>query len=445
MPVRPRIPTYITVHMGTPSSNAANVVLPFTYYLKVCASAEIYPTWPTESLRANVYAITSFALNRIYTEHYRSRGYNFDITNNTAYDQAYVSGGNVYDSISRIVDNQFNDYLVRGNQIQPLYASYCSGSAVTCDGLSQWGTVYLANEGYGAVRIVKNYYGNDVNVVYDAPVQGIQPSYPGIPLRLGSAGEDVRTIQRYLNRISRNYPAIPRVTVNEGVFNADTRKAVIAFQQIFGLTVDGIVGKATWYRIREIYNAVKRLAEIYSEGIALEEVERLYSTVLRRGSRGNEVRYVQYYLDFLAEFNNRLPTLSIDGIFGAATQAAVEEFQRQNGLTVDGIVGRNTWNALVTAYDNIIYSLPSEFREQFYPGYVLTQGSTGPEVRRLQTYLRTIAENDYRVPLITVDGVYGTQTANAVDAVQDLSGLPRTGNVGALTWNAITELYSEYR
>ncbi len=449
MPVTPVIPDYITVHLGSPSSNARNVRVPFTDYIKNVASSELYPSWPEEALRANIYAQISFALNRIFTEYYRSRGYNFDITNSTSYDQAYVDGRDIYSNISRIVDELFNDYVTKGNQIQPYFTEYCDGRNITCQGLSQWGSVTLANRGRTPYQILQNYYGNDVNIVRNAPVRNITESYPGRLLRIGAfGGEDIRTIQRQLNRIRQNYPSIPAIPEANGFFDAATRAAVIQFQRIFNLTPDGIVGKATWYQIKRIYNAVKRLSELYSEGITISEVERIFSEVLKRGSRGNDVRVIQYFLNFLGFFNDRLPQISVDGIFGPATENAVRQFQSQYGLTVDGIVGRATWNAIVDAYNSTLNSLPDEYRSYsslLYPGYTITTGSSGNVVTQIQTFLRTIAQNNSAVPLITVDGIFGNQSKAAVIAVQRLAGLPQNGVVGPLTWNAIVNLYNEYR
>lgn len=444
----PVIPDFITVHLGRPDSSAKNVRVPFTGYIKNVASSEVYPTWPENSLRANIYAQISLALNRIYTEYYRSRGYNFDITNSTAYDQAYIDGRDIFGNISRIVDEIFNSYITKGNQIQPYFAEYCDGKNVTCKGMSQWGTVTLANQGRTPIQILRIYYGSDINLVSNVPVKNIRESYPGTLLRLGTVGEDVRTIQRQLNRIRRNYPSIPNIPQTNGVFEATTRAAVRQFQSIFNLAVDGIVGRATWYKIKRIYNAVIKVSELYSEGITISDIDRIYSTSLRRGSRGNEVKLIQYYLNFLSFFNNRLPSIDADGIFGPATENAVKAFQSEYGLTADGIVGRDTWNRLQDAYFSTLNSLPDEYRSYsslLYPGYVITTGASGNVVTQLQTFLNVIAANNSAVPSVAVDGVYGNETKNAVIAVQKLSGLEQTGAVGALTWNAIVNLYNEYR
>ena len=443
----PYIPRTITVHLGTPNSNAENLTIDFPDYIKNVASSEIYPTWPENALRANIYAIITFALNRIYTEHYRSQGYNFDITNSTQYDQAFVKGRDIFSNISRIVDELFNDYVVKEGTISPYFTQYCSGRGVNCKGLKQWGTVDLARQGYVPFDILRYYYGN-VNLVKNAPVRANIPSYPRRALRRGDRGEDVRTIQRELNRIAANYPAIPTVPVDLGVFDAATERAVRTFQRIFNLTQDGIVGKNTWYKLKYIYSSVKGLSELYSEGITYSEAERRFSRTLQQGSRGTEVQSLQYYLSFIGFFNDSLPEITIDGIFGPATKNAVTAFQRYYGLTADGIVGRDTWNRIQTVYQTILNNLPKEYQSYsslLYPGYVISNGSTGKVVEQLQSYLRVIGQNNRSVPVINVDGVYGNATANAVRAVQRLYGIEQTGVVGPATWNAIVELYNGYR
>ena len=246
--VIPFIPEQITVHLGTPSSNAPNVTVPFSDYVKNVASSEIYPTWDEDALRANILAIVSFALNRVYTEFYRSRGYDFDITNSTAFDQYFVNGRSFFDNVSRIVDELFNDYLRRPGFVEPLAAKFCNGTTVTCEGLSQWGSQNLAQQGYNANQIIRSYYGN-VETVVNAPIRGNTSSYPGTPLRVGSSGPNVVVIQTELNRISQNYPAIPKIPVVDGIFGPQTESAVRKFQEVFNLTPDGIVGKATWYAL----------------------------------------------------------------------------------------------------------------------------------------------------------------------------------------------------
>ena len=256
----PVIPEYITVHLGAPDAPAENVTVPFPRYIKGVAASEIYPTWEENALRANVLAQISVALNRVYTEYYRSRGYDFDITNNTQFDQAFSPDQETFDNINAIVDDSFNNYIVRRGNIEPLYAQFCDGVRTRCRGLSQWGSQELAAKGKTFWEILQHYYGQDIELVYNAPVGDSTPSYPGRPLTVGSAGEDVRTLQRELNRIHKNYPAIPAIAHTDGVFGADTAAAVKEFQRVFELTQDGVVGKATWYRIKSVYNGVKSLS-----------------------------------------------------------------------------------------------------------------------------------------------------------------------------------------
>lgn len=354
------IPNPITVHLGTPSSNAKNVQVSFPEYVKNVASSEIYPTWPQNSLTANIYAIITFALNRIYTEWYRSRGYHFDITNSTAYDQYFVEGRPIYSSISRIVDDIFNEYVRRQGHIAPYFTSFCNGTTATCQGLSQWGTVTLAEQGLTPIQILRSYYPDDVEIAETEVVTGILSSYPGTPLRVGSTGLDVQTIQTYLNRIRRNYPAIPAITDEEGVFQDSTRAAVTKFQNIFNLTPDGIVGKSTWYKISSLYTAVARLAELDSEGGSIGIGTVPPGSVLRQGSSGPDVITLQYLLDLISEYYPEIPGLTQDGIFGSGTRQSVIAFQKAMNLNADGIVGSLTWKALYDTYRGIIQNVPSQ-------------------------------------------------------------------------------------
>lgn len=353
------IPNPITVHLGAPDSTASNVQVSFPDYVKNVASSEIYPTWPENALRANIYAIITFALNRIYTEWYRAKGYAFDITNSTAYDQAFIYGRPIYDSISRIVDQIFNEYVRRQGQQAPYFTSFCNGTTTTCRGMSQWGTVTLANQGYSPIRILRYYYPDDVEIVETNAITNMLTSYPGTLLRLGSTGLDVQTIQNYLRRIRRNYPAIPAITDAEGTFGDSTRAAVVKYQNIFGLTPDGIVGKSTWYKISSLYTAVTRLAELTSEGTNLGIGTVPPSSVLREGSRGQDVITLQYLLSFISEYYPDVPALAQDGIFGPGTKSAVTAFQRRMGLVADGIVGSATWNALYGTYQGIVQNVPT--------------------------------------------------------------------------------------
>lgn len=441
----PVIPSEITVHLGTPNSNAENVTLPFAEYIKNVASSEIYPTWPESAIRANIYAQISFALNRIYNEWYPSQGYDFDITNSTAFDQSFVKDRDIFLNISEIVDEIFNDYLVRQGTISPLFAQYCDGVQTTCNGLSQWGTVTLANQGLSPYQILTNYYGNDINIVNDAPVEFIDESYPGEPLALGSAGNDVKILQSQLNRVARNYPAIPRIPEENGVYGLETQEAVRTFQQIFNLPQTGEVDRATWYKIKRYYIGVKRLSDLLSEGVTIDEATLPYSLTLASGQRGQAVRILQYYLSVIAYFNPNLNTVAIDGVFGQDTENAVRAFQEYYGLPATGVVERSTWDKIDEVYINTVRDIPPSIyggRAKIYPGYFLIEGSRGEAVTDLQSYLSLIGQYYRDIPQIPVTGYFGSQTENAVREFQRRFGIRETGAVGPLTWATIAEQYN---
>ncbi len=432
------IPERITVHLGSPNANAANVTVPFVDYIKNVASSEIYPTWPENSLRANILCQISLTLNRIFTEWYPSRGYNFNITNSTSYDQYYVYGRNIYDSVAVIVDDIFNQYIRRPGRIDPYFAEYCNGSTVTCAGLSQWGTVSLANNGLSPEEILQFYYG-DVEIVETNEIRAIESSYPGSPLSVGSSGNAVRTIQQQLNRIRVNYPAIPAINSVDGVFGAETRAAVRAFQRIFNLTADGIVGKSTWYRISYIYVAVKKLAELNSEGERPQYDDTSFPGILRFGDTGSGVQALQLYLKTLAAFNPFLVDVSIDGRFGRQTQNAVRAFQEYYGLFVDGVVGENTWNRLIQEYLTLTEN--GRIIPRAYPGVPQRLGSDGEDVLYIQLLLNRIRPVFVTIPRLEEDGIFGARVRSAVREFQRLFGLSVDGVVGRDTWNALNRAY----
>lgn len=440
MAVTPIIPTQITVHLGSPNSPAENVTVPFTDYIKNVASSEIYPTWPEEAIRANIMAQVSFALNRVYTEYYRSRGYDFDITNTTAYDQAYTKDGEVFENISRIVDEIFNNYLVRTGRIEPLYAQFCDGYVTYCRGLSQWGSVTLANQGFSAMDILRYYYGDDITTVYNAPIADNIESYPGVALRRGSFGDDVLIIKRELNRIAKNYPAIPTISGINGVFDLETENAVKAFQEIFSLAPDGIVGKSTWYKIKMIYASVKNLSELASEGLTISEVERRYLRELSIGSQGVDVKALQYFLAFIGYFYPELPPIPITGFFGEMTRDAVFTFQSIYGYPITGVVNAEIFNRIVQVYQNAVRELPANYQSAIgepFPGRFLTEGDRGESVAIMQNYLNIIAQSYPQIPTLTVDGIYGPRTRAAVTAFQRLIGIEETGAIGPVEWSEI--------
>lgn len=447
MPVTFTIPENIVVHLGVPDDTSAlNVTVPFREYIKNVASSEVYPTWPENAIRANIYAQISFALNRIFTEYYRARGYDFDITNATQFDQAFVYGRDYFDNISNIVDEIFNDYIVRTGDITPLFARYCSGTTSSCPGgLSQWGTVSLAEEGFTPFRILSSYYG-DIGIVEDAPVGGNVQSYPGTPLRIGSTGDAVKRLQISLNRIGKNYPAIPKIAFPDGIFDVQTDAAVREFQKIFNLTQDGVVGKATWYQIAEIFAGVKRLSDLTAEPISPSVVNQQFKTELGIGDSGTDVQIVQSYLNFIAQYNNFIPSISADGIYGESTAQSVRAFQQSVGLPQTGIIDETTWNAIYSSYITKYNSLPLELRTSPsapYPGDILTLGSSGEAVSTIQGYLAKISEVYPNIPTVSVTGYFGNETQEAVLAYEREFGLPPRGFVNLPVWNSISGLYSD--
>ena len=376
--VIPYVPQRITVHLGAPSASADNVTVNFSDYVKNVASSEIYPTWEESALRANILAIVSFALNRVYTEFYRSRGYDFDITSSTAYDQFFVRGRSFFSNVSRLVDELFNSYLRRPGFVEPLAAKFCNGTTVTCEGLSQWGSQALAQQGYNSTQILRSYYG-DVEIVANAPVQDYVSSYPGTPLRRGSVGPNVVVIQTELNRISQNYPAIPKVSAVDGIFGAATENSIAAFQEIFNLTPDGVVGPATWYALVRLYTAVTSLSELRSQGQRFYTIAWNKGRPLVPGDRGIQVEHLQYMLRVLAAYISHIPSVAVDGIYGSASRSAVLAAQGYFGLPQTGTVDLTTWNEI---YDQFTGIENASFRDlERFPYTSAVIGNTLPRNR----------------------------------------------------------------
>ncbi len=388
--VTPYIPQTITVHTGPANQWAENVTVPFSDYIKNVASSEIYPTWPEAALRANILAQVSFALNRVYTEYYPSRGYDFDITGSTMNDQKFIKGRSIFDNVAKLVDELFTTYIRRKGFVEPLSSRFCNGTTVTCDGLSQWGSETLASQGRSTMEILRHYYGNNIELVSNAPIRDIAYSYPGYPLQNGSSGNYVTVLQVMLNRISKNYPAIPRVNPVDGTFGAQTEESIKRFQRIFNLTPDGIVGQATWYKLVFLYVGVTNLSELVSEGQPYTQIQGPASGVtLQEGSGGISVSALQYFISIIGQFNSDVPALAIDGIFGPKTAAAVRAIQSRFGLPVTGTVDQATWQRIYDEYLGIASTalaganLPTSSQQiqqavqagQF-PGYNLTYGSS---------------------------------------------------------------------
>ena len=436
------IPKNITVHLGRPAASARNVTVSFRDYIANVASSEVYPTWPEQALRANIHCQISLALNRIYTEWYPSKGYSFNITNSTSYDQYYVHGRTVFQVMVKLTDDIFNTYIRKTGTVNPYYAEYCDGKSVTCPGLKQWGTVTLANQGRSALSILKYYYGQNIEIVRTNNIQSIPQSYPGSPLQQGDRGSAVFTLQRQLNRIAKDYPFLGKLTV-DGIFGARMADTVKRFQKQFNLTADGIVGRQTWYKISYIYVSVKDLAELTSEGETSSGTLSDGSwggTTLRQGSTGSAVEQLQFWLNTLAQYDAGIPSTAVDGVFGSRTAAAVRAFQRREGLTVDGVVGRTTWTTLYNEFRSI---QSDNGTPNAYPGTPLRQGSRGQSVRLVQFWLK-IARTVYTsLRSVTVDGVFGAATTAAVKRFQSYFGLTSDGVVGRTTWQKLYEVYND--
>ncbi len=439
----PVVPNEITVHLGAPNEAAPNITIPFTSYISNVASQELYPTWPVDALKANILAITSFAMNRIYNEWYRSKGYNFDITSSPVYDQSYVRNGEIYENIDTLTQDLFNNYVVKDGQIQPYFTQYCDGRITKCSGLSQWGSVTLANSGKSPLEILKYYYGNDIRIEYNAPVGEKVESFPGYDIGLGNAGNPVRAIQRDLNRIHQNYPAIPKISDTLGIYTEETADSVKKFQEIFSLPVTGVVDKATWYRIKYVYTSVKKLSDLYSEGLSKEEATFLYRDELQYGDSGIEVEFIHYYLDAIAFLDEDIPRLPTNSVYNDNTRTMVTAFQNKYGLPVTGKFGYADWNKLKTVYDKFLTSFPIEYQDyvdELYPGYFLSKGSSGEDVLKLQRFLYEICEYDHSIPGVRVNGVFDDLTELSVKKIQDDNDIDITGLVGPFSWEKIVEL-----
>ena len=439
----PVVPTEITVHIGSPEEAGKTITVPFPEYIKNVASNEIYPSWPADAIKANILAQISFALNRVYNEWYPSLGYNFDITSSPAYDQTFKEDSQFFENISQIVDDIFNNYIVKGDQVQPLFAAYCDGINTTCDGLSQWGSVELARQGLSPTEILKRYYGNDIRIIYNAPVSPNIPSYPGFPFRLGSAGNYVRQLKVQLNRISNSYPAIPKIEDENIFFTTDMEESIKAFQEIFDLPVTGTVDKATWYEVKYLYNAVKKVANLASEGISIEEVQFPYGETLQLGDTGPYIRPLNYLLNFLSYLDTDIPKLNLSGEeFTEDTKEMVIAFQTSNNIEADGIVDKNTWNALLTSYNQTKELIPEEYlyyEDKLYPGIFLSLGMTGDDILNLQNFLYIICEKTHQIPGVRVNGTFDELTEESIKAIQKRYNLPENGVVGPATWQKIID------
>ncbi len=447
-----RLPENITVHLGTPGSDAVDVTVPFITYIKSVASSEIYPTWPRSSLIANVHAQVSLALNRIYTEWYPSQGYPFDIAASPSFDQYYIHNREVFGTIDEVVDEYFTYYIARMGFVEPLFAQFCDGKTSTCQGLSQWGSVDLANRGDTPIEILRYYYGKDVELRRAPVTQTVPDSYPGEPLSQGMESDAVRFMQNRLNRIGVTYTEIPFILLPDGVFDAETTAAVRAFQRIFGLPQTGIVDSDTWYKITYIYTAVKSLGELDSEG-QLPEGGAYPGTPLKNGDVGPNVLRMQWFINGIAR-SGQIPALrevELDGRYGEETASQVRVLQQYFGQTQTGQIDRAAWESITRLFNEIgeigtdeefpNASVPGWPRP--YPGAAIRRGDSGENVRYIQSILAVLANNNQAIPAPAVDGVFGAETESSVIAFQRAYNLATDGIVGVLTWEQLNAAYGE--
>ncbi len=443
---RPVIPTNILLHLGAPDEAASNITISFIDYIKNVACSEIYPTWPENCLRANILVQISFALNRIYNEWYPSQGYDFDMTSHAGYDQAYIQNRTLYENITKIVDEIFNNYIIKGDQIQPLFTPYCDGKKTQCKGLSQWQSVTLAKEGKTPIEILRYFYGKDVSIIEDAQVANNIATYPGVELKLGDMSEHIRIIKRQLNRIHNNYPAIPVFEKVHEFFDIKTEQTIKIFQDLFDLNITGIIDKSTWYKIKYLYTSVKKLADIYSEGISYEEVELKYDLEQKEGIIGVQVQAIHYFLKVIAYFNPNIPLLEVDSVYDKNTKQMVMAFQNEYGLDATGIVDTKTWNKIKEVYLMILSDLPKEvleYKDYIYPGRFLSLGMMGTDITSLQRMLNTLAQKEKKNQEIAVTGCYDTNTEMAIKKIQEQLGLEQNGVTGPLEWRYIVNKIRE--
>jgi len=366
------VPEFITVHLGAPNENAANLTIPFPDYLKNIAAASLYPTWPENALRANVWALATFTLSRIFTGWYRSRGYNFDVTSTAEHDRKFIRNHNGYVGIGRIVDTSFREYLVKTGSREP-----CMDA---CGVIPPWGTVTLANEGYQPHQIIQYYCGEDVSVE-NAAVPSYGEEAPDCMPELGSSGREVEFLQYRLNRIGQNYPTIPLISPAGGVFDNHTEQAVRQFQRIFDLTPDGAVGPETWYRICRVYDSIKRLSDLYSEGILLSDIPKQCPKTIYLGQKGRKILLLRFYVNVIAAFYQEIGPVEAAGGYDKSIRDQVIGLQKLAGLMPNGIVDGRTWDAVYSIFAGIMENVPQKYLRETdagkpagrYPGYDLKE------------------------------------------------------------------------
>ena len=442
----PMIPAYVTVHLGNPNENAENVTVSLPDYIKCVSSSLLDPNMPTEALIALMYGQITLALNRITTRSYRKQGKSFDITSDPSVDQYYEYGIPVPQKINELADGIFNRYISREGENLPIFVEICYEYGQRCRGMSVEGAVNLADMGENYMGILEYYFGRNIYIAEESSINGLDNELLiTYPLYQGDSGGDISGLQIALNRIGTNYTSIPFISDINGIYDELTVEAVKEFQNIFDLETSGSIDKETFYRLLYIYNKVKGLNELVQTGINLSDISNELRADLEYGSIGNSVKLLQYYLSFVAAYNEYIPPLQIIGVFGEKTYQSVVAFQRLFGFEPNGVVDEGVWSALISVYESLYSALPpSAFLESAVPyfGNLLIKGSVGNDVRLLQIYLNKVAENYKIIPEISVNGEFDEKTENAVKEFQRLFGIKDSGVVSSTTWDTLVQVYN---
>ncbi len=442
------IPENITVHTGPPDAPAPNVTLQFTDYIKKAVSGAVNPLWQEATLRAIICAQQTFALNRLNTSYYRGRGYDFDITGDGEYDQDFFPDHCVFANINRFTDEAYRVYITRQSGTEPLLTPYkLESTATEPEVLSAENAVRLAEEGLSALEILRKTFGDDIELTQGGDADGCSYDQPHRILTLGQTGREVSDIQRRLNLISTSFPNIPKINPADGMYGPGTEAAVKEFQNTFNLPADGSVGISTCRRIRLVYNTVRRLLRLNTENMLIPASCGAKGACLTEGDKGDNVRLIQYILNYIAQYVNTVKSTPIDGVYGRSTTESVVDFQRTFGLPLTGDVDKETYDMMYDVY----YGITDTRRREIYtgasapfPGETLRFGMQNEEVRRLQEYLNCASElYSDNLGRVTVTGVYGVETRNAVKALQRLHRLPQTGATSREDWEMIMSLVDD--
>ena len=461
------IPEFITIHLGEPNENGEIITVPFVDYIKNVVCSTIYPTWNDEAIKANVYAIVSLSLNRIYTNWYRSKGYGFEITSSPSYDQMYVKGRNLFRNVCNIVDDIF-DKCIKVNGFHQPFLAKCDNVTSDYRVLSRWGSFRLAEDGMDALNILKKYFGDNIELIEVPNIECIIKKYPDRELHQGSYGKDVKFLQKALNLIGSKYQGISKISDITGNFGEQTEKAVRDFQKIFNLKVDGIVGKKTWKKICLVYSLIKRLFGDYND----VEEGAINNVSLRFGNEGPLVKELQHDLNDILKYTSWHEKLEEDGIFGEKTKKSVEDFQKIFGLIVDGIVGKDTSSRIKyvkknikSLQDFIKNSLDKNKRDdkgscshenrnedkKFEAILPIKYGDKGKHIEKLQELFNTVSKYYNFLDTLVKDGIFGPNMERFIKNFQRRFGLIVDGIVGNETLtklkaleNAITEFNMDY-